>query len=667
MTRLAVLISAVGAVALQTWLHRRGWPNLERPVAVCLIIGVLLGARWPRIAIAAVMVLACLAAGLTDVLAQYRSTGADLFWQALVAGVLIGNPLRGWSLPSSWLVPIRYWAAAIACSWPVVALRETGFDPAMLGDYRAVVTSIGIPPAVQVAWIASVGAIALMGILWCDLLFRVSRDRTPDVRDFATFAIVPFVAGASIASAVGVYQSAVDIEFLNLTFFGALGRASGTMLDGNAFGAAAALAAAGAFAVAAFSRSWSWKLATIAAGALCCAGAWSSASRTALLIVVTAGVGVVMAGCLSSSARTRRLTFWSGGALALVIGVALLAIPLDRWGGPMARLSDSLGTRAWSRSASTIARDLVERDGYGTIGHGLIRDFPVSGVGIGSYHALAIDYSRYYGVDRVRPDNAQNWFRHQLAELGILGSLGWVLWIGPFAMSAKTAITNGRARSTALIVSGGLGGLAMASMLGVPAQNAVVHFAFWTMAAWLGLLAAVSDAPPVSAARARGLEKVWRGALTVLLVVFFAFTVWTALTTLRVSARAAQTRWPYEHGIQGRADDLTARWTADRAVIVFEPHGKFLALRFEVRHPDVAVRPVEVTVRMAGDVVLRTRVKASGIFEGHLAIPDPEEFPVLELSVDRTFTDPETGAQRGLLLHPFTFVDEAPGETWRFR
>lgn len=661
------MISGLAAVALQTWLHRRGWPNLEVPVSACLVAGVVLGARAPRVAIAAVLGLACLAAGLTDVLAQYRSTGANLFWQALIAGILVAHPAGTWALPRSWMVPLRFWALAIALSWPIVALRESNFDLAVLGDYRAIVTSIGIPPAVHVAWIASVAAVALLGILWCDLLFRVARDQPAAASAFRTCAVAPFVAGASIASAVGVYQSAIDIEFLNRTFFGALGRASGTMLDGNAFGAASALAAAAAFALAAGGGARAQRISSAAAGILCCAGAWASASRTALLIVVAAGTGVAVAGCVSRSVRTRRLTLWSAGALVVAASVTLTAIPVERLGGPLARLSSSLGTQAWSRTATSIARDLVERDGYGTIGHGLIREFPVSGVGVGSYHALAIDYSRRYGVDEVRPDNAQNWFRHQLAELGVIGSLGWILWIWPLAKSMKTAIAGEASRPVALILGGGFAGLVLASLFGMPTQNAAVFFAFWMIAAWLGLLAE-QNRQEADAPRAARFERLRSAILAGLLLLFIGSTAWTARTTLRVPARAAQTKWSYEHGVQ-RPSEVSAagRWTSRRAVITFEPRGRYLALRFEVRHPDASARPVEVTVKMSGKVLLHTRVRTPGVFEGRLEMPDDAEYPVLELTVDRAFIDPLTGVERGLLLHPFEFVDESSGEMWRFR
>ena len=86
---------------------------------------------------------------------------------------------------------------------------------------------------------------------------------------------------------------------------------------------------------------------------------------------------------------------------------------------------------------------LSDRDGYGVVAIDLIRQFPFFGVGIGSFNLLVRDH--YYlmtGVRTLFPDNAQNWYRHQFAELGLVGSIGWILWVvsfGWFLLSAGTS------------------------------------------------------------------------------------------------------------------------------------------------------------------------------------------------------------------------------------
>ena len=65
----------------------------------------------------------------------------------------------------------------------------------------------------------------------------------------------------------------------------------------------------------------------------------------------------------------------------------------------------------------------------------MIGEHPLLGVGVGSFHLLTADYGALTGYEgHLVPDNAQNWFRHQLAEFGILGGLGWITWVAMFVV-----------------------------------------------------------------------------------------------------------------------------------------------------------------------------------------------------------------------------------------
>ena len=148
---------------------------------------------------------------------------------------------------------------------------------------------------------------------------------------------------------------------------------------------------------------------------------------------------------------------------------------------------------------------LWDRDAYGTASTRAIRDTPLFGVGVGAFTLLSMDYARAGGGREVPFDNAQNWFRHQLAELGIVGCAGWLLWIVLFAGT----LVRGRAEAgnavPAASLKGALLGLTAASMLGVPSLSPAITLTFWTFAFWyFGLLVdreerGVEDVAPVRA------------------------------------------------------------------------------------------------------------------------------------------------------------------------
>ena len=151
------------------------------------------------------------------------------------------------------------------------------------------------------------------------------------------------------------------------------------------------------------------------------------------LAAAAIGVGVMLIGSLGSVRRPRRILLTGLGAFA----VTALALMLVTRGflkpqstSPYARIVASI-----PGGPVEIARWLWNRDRYGTAAVQMIREFPVAGIGIGTFHSIGVDYTKSVGGVALPPDNAQNWYRHQMAELGILGSLGWLAFCGLFAIA----------------------------------------------------------------------------------------------------------------------------------------------------------------------------------------------------------------------------------------
>ena len=86
---------------------------------------------------------------------------------------------------------------------------------------------------------------------------------------------------------------------------------------------------------------------------------------------------------------------------------------------------------AGGQSARAALAELWNRNGYGAAATYLIERFPLAGIGIGGFHLFGPPLTP---IGVLPPDNAQNWLRHQVVEMGILGSLGWVLFAGVFGI-----------------------------------------------------------------------------------------------------------------------------------------------------------------------------------------------------------------------------------------
>ena len=83
------------------------------------------------------------------------------------------------------------------------------------------------------------------------------------------------------------------------------------------------------------------------------------------------------------------------------------------------------GDRGIGESANEL---LWERFGYGPAAIQMVNEHPIDGVGVGTFHSLSHDFGKIARSHHRQPDNAQNWFRHNIAELGIVRLHADVWW-----------------------------------------------------------------------------------------------------------------------------------------------------------------------------------------------------------------------------------------------
>ena len=295
-------------------------------------------------------------------------------------------------------------------------------------------------------------------------------------------------------------------------------------------------------------------------------GLWGSGSRTALITGVITLIFLVW-----HSGHDARTTVSARRLLPLVTVSALVTLlaVVSSIGSPavgsLRRLHDSLpGVSA--RSVSAFLSEMWNRNGYGAASLLMIEQHPIVGTGPGSFFFLVPDYSLMTGSAPLPPDNAQNWYRHQLAEFGVLGSIGWIAWVVTFGWFVVTA-RAGRAadRLTIAGLRGILVALAIISLVGMPAWNPAVTLTFWTMAFWLTAVASPGPTDRTHGA-AIGAAK-WVGIGAVLLV-FLGGTAYAARRDLRVANRAAEHGWRYSYGFydpERAADGSQFRWAEQHA------------------------------------------------------------------------------------------------------
>jgi len=404
-------------------------------------------------------------------------------------------------------------------------------------------------------------------------------------------------------------------------------------LDGNVAGvlAAAGLGLAAYLAEHPDRRRQAWLLLV----PVCGTAVWATGSRTAfaaaLVIALVSGVSWWRRVGPTGRALDRRLV----AAVAVLVLAAWAAVSAleTTTVGPFERFLRMMPGGTSGRSLTSAASELWRRNGYGAASTHLVGIYPLTGVGIGGFHLFGPGLTP---TGRLPPDNAQNWLRHQLVELGLLGGVGWLLFAVAFGTHVVRTWRTGDGRLDHL--RGVVLAFTVISLVGMPTQEIVAAVAFWTAAAALGRLAVASEAAPLG-----------RTAIAVVLLVTAAFGAATwheARTSLRLPARARAQGFPFSYGLYGPEPDGvggTVRWAARRATALVDVHGPFMRIALRAPLPDVERDPVDVQAWFEGRQIIDARVSSGAPVEATVRVPVGMRQAILDIQVSRAVSPRELG------------------------
>ena len=555
----------------------------------------------------------------------------DLVWMsALTASLVRGTAWTAWSMPAAWRVPAGAWVFALTLAWPVIALREVQFAPLGLWELGRVSGEAGLTAVHAVMWTCFVVWTSLTGLLWLD----TTSDRLADTSDGIPGAAHGLWIGGTVASVVALYQGLFDMGAANTAFWADQGRATGTMLDANAYGVVAALSGPLAFrALAASGRPESLAIA-VAVLLVNVGGVWLSGSRTAALCVVVGLVGLI--GSVSTgTAAVRRLV---PAALVGMVLMMLVVVVGGKATGPVRRLLELPDSPRAALSA------IVNRGPYGTIAALMVLEYPAAGVGPGGYNVIAPDYYRRLWGSGLPFDNAQNWWRQMIAEGGVLGGLAPIVLSALVAWSVLRVPSAPGRRRHATIVRGLLIALGLASGIQAPTQAPLVMLWFATLAGWLPSLLSGSPSRAWSQPWPRA---AWVAGLT-LAVGFTAVQTSLAFGPLDPAARARRTGREYVAGAY-QAEALPGsetghfNWTTGSARFEWPARSPWMMLRFWTPHPDIATNPVRVTITSACGPIVDEMVDSAE--ERAIGLRLPRDLASLraEVHVSRTWQPSSDG------------------------
>jgi hypothetical protein len=645
LSKTATLAAVALALPLHLWTDPAvGW-TLRVVAAIAFIAAVMCGRRWGTTTVA-------VATGAGPILpallaASVHVAAINAFytvWLAALFGALLPlTPRNRWELPRPWRIPLGVWALTLSLAWPVLIVREAGLRLGTLRDTGALDSWAYLNTPQVESWILHVVLAQLVALLWLESLYvGAGRPAAPKAPPSAVHGLW---IGASIASLVAIYQGTVNLAFLSGGIWPGLRRAAGTLLDANAYGSVAALAGPIAFVSIPYLRIRHARVAQAAVLALNWAGAWMSGSRTAM--VCGAFGTLLLVYELLRAGRRDDVSARETPSLLAGVAVVVLILAIGAGAiGPLQRMAEGSGPNA-------SLRDLWTRGGYGSVATRMIRDYPLTGVGVGSFNWMAPDYWRTMAQDKLPFDNAQNWWRHQVAELGVVASLPILIWSLLIAWLVLTRRSRPDARIETQTLRGLLVGIGVASLLGMPTQNPIVLLIFFYVVARFEMLTRVSIKPGLAPDFAKAtsgkkagshLRLAWIAGVAIA-VGYTGGHLVLAVGPLNPLERAARTNRDYMRGTYAteRLPQGQFRWTKKHATFALGTTSRFLVIRYHIEHPDADTQPVRLRITTPCETLVDELRSNSGVSARAFELPEGQDRVVFDTDVSRTWQPSQFG------------------------
>jgi hypothetical protein len=650
-SRIVVIASTVLAAVVESFLASTYTPQLFWAGLAGFALLLIAGRMWRPAAMPLLMAALYLTPALLLVTFNAKGFEHDAIWILPLLGLLLSDrpDLMRWSLPPRWQGPLIIWAVIVAITWPIVFLREADFAPwILLDDARVSNTSIGVPPSLVNLSVTYYALGHMLGILFVDTLCRWYH--ADDLR-FRREVLRSLLAAAGVAALIACYQGFIDLGFLNEGFWEYMIRASGTLGDPNKLGAVAAFWTVGASVFARRLRQ-PWNAVLVISGlVLGIAAAWLSGSRTGLAAVLISVPIAAVEAVRWLKLDLRKLAI--AGIGVLVIGSAMILV-LQSASTHTIVQRGTLGYLPFfgDRGIATSANELLwDRFGYGPAAIQMIKEHPLDGVGVGTFHTLSYDFGRAAGRIIPAPDNAQAWWRHHLAELGFLGFVPMLWWCLTFGRSLFTR-NHGVDRLSTGMLRGVLIAFFIASLFGVPSQSVAITLTFWIFAFWIASELHVVTKPATAPMPARGITSRASAIAVALIAAHAGLTAYDAFADLRPRHRAERFDWYYRYGWV-MPDDVESdpggnpigrRWTKKDSLAVIKVGGKTLKFVAWVDHPDADMRPVHTRVWADSKMVYEGDLRRAPLFLDIPATPGKSHM-VIETSIDRTWRPSDSGSR----------------------
>ncbi len=443
----------------------------------------------------------------------------------------------------------------------------------------------------------------LAGFIWFGLIANFMNDKR-----LVRKAIIVLAVSTFCSLGFGFYQYFKDPALGNLPYWIQQMRMNALFSDPNALGIFSVLAIPLFLGAAATFKKW--RLFFVAIGGISLFLLFQTGSRSGFLglVLVLLFFLCFLVKLLANYKKNKPAIFKKVLTIASLSLVSVLfgLLIFSKGSTLLKRLPESLDLVSKIRHRKNIQEF---RHCYWTAALLMFRDYPLSGVGIGTftcelpnfykkYDIIPIESHSFYVQNPVRNipvDTAGNFYLQIASELGFIGFFffGWVLFIVSKKIFSSFLQFKWQQGWEFLIfgVSAGVLSFLVISFFGAHVLNFEIQLTFWLCIGFLYILL------PEGRKDARLGQ--WKVAIVILFPVVFALShTWNSIHSLSMEGRTLELKLIQDFGFyqKEKANGRAFRWTSKNAGINVKVTKSILAFSMLASHPGIQEKPVHVKV-----------------------------------------------------------------------
>jgi len=507
-------------------------------------------------------------------------------------GFLLGQftPRRPASPATPLARPVVLFSGLVLISAVIAFFRYANFFPIRSdGVYELVTNVYGVTVGGAVMSVVFNALSYLTGFAFFFILLKAGRSA-----GFSLKVGAVLLAGTLLSQIFGLYQRFQDAALGNHPISLKQGLINATLKDALSFGAYIGLSApilVSLFLAFRGIRRWLAGLSLLLSVYL----VWFTGSKSGLIsLVIAVPLSFILTSRALRDSHSHRRMRWQLLVLILALMTVLAVAVFNEF------VSREISTSRTYLRLKEIVPNVKERvNTLGKMAVAMVRDYPLSGVGIGGYVIELPNYAKARNTWVYDPQSAENYLLQAASELGLLGlaAILWIFWEifrrmrSGFGRFPQT----GRERYLWVGAAAGVVSFWLNSLSHSYIGSYEIIYVFWLL---VGLLF-MARPPAAETGSAAGAGRRPKLAAAAVFILYGASLLWSSTRSLSLESRTRRFDLKQDFGFYQKEktdDGREFRWTGKSAGTAVKIDRPVIKIPLMASHPDIQPHPVVIRV-----------------------------------------------------------------------